>query len=342
MSDTSKYESFLNDYLSQTSQMATPPPRQRAEVPTLPTNAPDKAASAFVPDTKAHRIPPRMNEVVNRYDSRHSYEDVEISELPMGEFYHPGTRIMFRDLKVKEIENYSSLDERSIFDFKEKLNEILTECIVFLHPDGTQGTALDLKDGDRAWLIYMIREKTFPKGRVLTVDVDYKTSAGEQKSTKIELIRANMDIHRGGEIMEYFNPKKRCLVFETTLRDESFNLAPPTIGLRRCFDHYLKIKAQNKEEEIPYAFYQIAPFMKPHVTYMDYDELAEMEHWFTQVLTPDEFSFLHDLITNHMKLGIRGLKKKVGTQLVTGDSVYPDRLASLFLLPNAFQLFLRK
>ncbi len=335
MSDNKEeaYKDYLENLFNQKNPTATPPPN-------LPNTQPkEPVASSFVPKAEKPRVIPKPSVMANNAKAM-MYEDVVVADLPMGQFYYPGTRIQFRDLNVKEIEHFSTLDETSLFDFKEKLNDVLENCILFNHSDGTPGDYTNVFDGDRLWLIYMIREKTFQKGKVLTINVEYKED-DTTKSVDIELVRANIDIYRDEDIMGWFSNEKKSLVFETDLRDEAFSITPPTIGLKRCFDLFLKYKIENAEK--PNAeFFKICPFLQPHVSYMSYEELETFYKWFEEDISPDEFSFLYDLITNNLKIGIRGLKKKVGGRTVTTNRLYPNGLKTLFLLPNAFNVFVKK
>ncbi len=327
------YKDYLDNLLSQPNNNATPPP-------SLPNTQPkESVVSPFIPKAEKPRVIPKPSVIANNAKSI-MFEDVILSDLPMGDFYYTGTRIQFRDLKVKEIEHFATLDESSILDFKDKINDILENCILFNHPDGTPGDYTNLFNGDRLWMIYMIREKTFPKGKVLTVNVEYKEDENI-KNVDIELVRANMDIYRNEDIMGWFSKEKKAFVFETELKEDSYVIAPPTIGIQRCFDVYAKSKIENGES-INKEFFRICPYLQPHVSYMSYEELDEFYHWFENHITPDEFSFLHDLITNHLKIGIRGLKKNVGKRTITTNKIYPIRLKNLFMLPNAFDVLIKK
>lgn len=325
------YKDFLDKLLDQPNNNVTPPPN-------LPSTQPkEPVVSSFVPKAEKPRLIPKPSVMANNANSM-MFEDVIISDMPMGEFYYPGTRIQFRDLKVKEIEHFSTLDETSLLDFKDKINDILENCVLFNHPDGTTGDYTNIFNGDRLWMIYMIREKTFPKGKVLTVNVEYQEGEAT-KSVDIELVRANVDIYRDDDIMGWFIKDKRVLLFETELRDEPFVIAPPTIGLSRCFDVFLKAKVENAEE-VNREFFKICPYLQPHVAYMSYEELEEFYTWFEEGITPDEFSFLHDLITNHLKIGIRGLKKRWVSEILPPIKYIPadSKLFSCFQMPLMYLL----
>ena len=324
---------FLDDFTSQNNENVTQKPK-------LPTNEPKvETIQPVPPKNKIQGTIPSPKVIRDFAFEKDKYEEVIISDLPYSDFYYPGSKMFFRECVVKEIQRYSQLDENSIFDFKDKLNDIIESCVMFQNSDGSLGTYEQIMDGDRTWLIYLIREKTFTKGKTLSVKVSYKED-DEVKSTNIELIRQNIEIWRGQDVMEYFDKKTRTFIFETVLKDEPFIIKPPTIGLKRCFDHYLKIQKEN-DVEINTTFFKIAPFMKPNISFMDWDELEDYQRWFEGTLTPDDFSFLFDMIENHLKIGIRGLKKNMDVGTIRSRKMYPNKLTTLFLLPNAFKSYLK-
>lgn len=326
---------FLDDYTSKSNNNATPKPKVPKENVKIENN--------FIPNLKNnidYNIPDTKTVNNHNHDSN-KFEDVVMSDLPLYDFYKPGVKIKFRECTVKEIQQYSTLDESSIFDFKDKLNDIISNCVLYYNDDGTLGTYEQIYEGDRVWLIYLIREKTFPKGKNLSVPIKYKDDNGEEKSVKIDLIRENFEKWKNQEIMEFFDLNKRCFLFNTILNDKTIYMKPPTIGMKRCFDHYLKIKKENKQD-INTTFFKIAPFLNPDMTYMNWEDFQKYEKWFTEELSPQEYSFLFDIINNHLKIGIRGIKKNMGSSVLRSNKMYPNRLSTIFLLPNAFRLYIRQ
>lgn len=328
---------FLDEFTSKKNENVTQKPK-------LPSNQPKISEyQSIVPQKKSEQIRSVIPspKVIHDYNfDKDKYEEVVMKELPHSDFYFVGTKIYFKDCSVKQIQRYSELDENSIFDFRNKLNEIIESCVIFEHSDGTLGSYEEIIDGDRTWLIYLIREKTFMKGKTLSVSVTYKDGE-ETKNTNIELLRKNIEVWRDQDVMQYFDKNLRCFKFETVLRDEPFYVKPPTIGLKKCFDHYLMIQSENGVE-INSTFFKIAPFLKPNISYMDWNELEEYQYWFEHELGQDDFSFLFDLIENHLKIGIRGLKKNMDTGTIRSRKMYPNRLTTLFLLPNAFRTYIKQ
>jgi hypothetical protein len=345
MSNNSKednYKEYLNDFFKQVNVNKT-------EEPLFPTNEKEDVKNTiqnnFTPIVKNKGISIKDNVIDYFLKNKSDFEEMFISDLPLGEFYFEQTKIHFRGCTVREIQNFSTYDTNNPFDFKNKLNDIIESCVVFEKPDGTYASYVELYDGDRVWLIMLIREKTFPKGKVLSTTVTYEDKNKIKRNHKIELVRANYELWRDESIMEYFNTDKKVIEIPTTLNNnETFFIAPPTIGLRNCFDQYMKIRVDkglvDKEKDAP--FFKIAPYLKPRISYMSYEEIESFEEWFKTDLNSDSYSFLYDLVNNHLKIGLRGLKKNMGSTTLRTYKVYPDNLKSLFLLPNAFELFIKK
>lgn len=339
------YEKYLTEVLLQPARDVTPPPNMDRPIQ-LEARSPAVDTALHLrpsanPIIKKMLSQPNINEIKKNFTDD-VFEYVNIDELPMRDFYETGVKIKFRELKVKEIEAFSALDESSVFDFKEKLNDIMERATIFMHPNGTMGSYTSIMDGDKAWLLYTIREKTFPNGRMLVVKLETNQLDDNENPVfnSIDIRRENIEVFRDEEIMNWYNAELKAFEFNTSIQPKPYVLAPPTIGLRHCFDQYKQIRLNNyPEEKLNDAFFHIVPFTQPHATYLSYDDLEKLYHWFTEELTPDEFDFFHDLFNNHMHVGIRGLKKKVGTAVYRSRQIYPDSPKSLFVLPNAFRLF---
>lgn len=330
MNTEDDYKDFLSEFLNK--------PQEH-----LPYKKEATIEEKVTPKTAYKPIMP-LGSVVNSYlYNKDKYEEIFIKYLPLGEFYPIGTKIHLRPCITDEIQNFSTYDRDNPFDFKYKLNDIIEKCVILEKPNGEIDSYLNLFDNDRIYLIYTIREKTFPHGKKLYTTVKYNNN-GKIEETHIENNRSNLDVWRDESIMGFYNKDKNVFEFETTLREEPYIIKPPTIGLKNSFDQYMMIKAGKHElsEKKDSMFYRIAPYMKPNISYMSYEELEEYENWFKEELSPTEFSFLLDLINNQLKIGIRGLKKNTGGATIRTHKVYPDRPESLFIIPNAFRLYLKQ
>ena len=84
--------------------------------------------------------------------------DLPLENLPSaGRFYRDDIKIRIRPALVKEIRNFSMIDENNIQDIDEKLNDILISCSKVTFGDSL-GSYKDLLEEDRLYVILSIRE----------------------------------------------------------------------------------------------------------------------------------------------------------------------------------------
>lgn len=275
------------------------------------------------------------------------YRDITLLSLPLGRLYNPSTRIEIRSLDLGEILNYSTLETNDIDQVRPKLDEILEKCVrVTMFKQKLNYKTLFVQD--RLYLIYMIRELTFQSGRILTRPV----TCSCKTSFDIELIRQNIEMWSNDEeIWKYFKPEFGCFSFETTIKPEPFNMRPITIGLQQSYLNWIQ-ERKYKNLEVNDAFVKITPYMV-NATELSYDDITTLQDEFLENLKnsktgEEEFQFLNDCVDNFKKnefhLGIKGLVKKCpkcGMEVRT-NSVFPNRVRDLFVVPNAFRSYLKK
>ena len=156
------------------------------------------------------------------------YFNFDVNDLPCGKFYPVGTLLMIRPAQVKEIQAYSMVDDNNFYDIVEKMNDMLQACVRVKYPNGNIASYIDVKDQDRLYLIFMIRELTFQTGSSLAVTV--QSGSGD---VQIELKRENFKFHEvDSKIEKYFSKAKNCYVFKT-INNKEFELTPPNIGIQK-------------------------------------------------------------------------------------------------------------
>lgn len=274
----------------------------------------------------------------NRRASDLKYMTVDIETLPLGMFYPKGTKIKIRACEVKEIQAYSMVEEGNFADVVDKMNNMLSACIRIEYANGKTGTYLDIKDGDRYYLIFLIREFTFQKGNVLTVKED--CDCGEEVT--IPLTRQHFEFYEiEKSIASYFNKQDGKFIFET-VNGSKFKIGVPSIGLQRTFTS--KIQKDYKEnKKLPnLSFLKIVPFTISHLNRCEDKFIDEKLKEFEQI-HKDDFQFLNSVI-DKMKFGIKKLVNKCdkcGTEVRT-DMRFPTGAAGIFVVPDAFEKFIKK
>jgi hypothetical protein len=291
---------------------------------------------------------PMKKEKSYSYDNL-SYLSVDLNMLPAGEFYPENTIISIRAATVGEIQAYSTVDDRNYIDVTEKMNHILGSCIRVVRPDGKSGNYKDIKDNDRLFLIFMIRELTFQKNTNLAKDVscgncnnEFKiqfraTSSDEQPST---FVNYEMD----EDLREFFDEENKCFVFNLNdfdIEGDTWKIAPPTIGIQEIFFNDIKEKVQN-EKNPNIAFLKIIPYILWDRTSITEEGIKKWEKTFKE-MGKEEFLFLNSVI-DKLKFGIKELISicpSCGSEVHT-DMSFPEGASSIFSVPDPFTKFKKK
>jgi transcription elongation factor Elf1 len=265
------------------------------------------------------------------------YLHIPLNILPCGLFYKNGTKISIRSAKVQEVQAYSIVDDKNFLDITEKMNQILSSCSKFVFPNGTQGSYKDIKDGDRLFLIFMIRELTFPGGKNLSKDVtcgscghEFKMELRATNSDKIQKSFVNYDMPE--KLAKFFNEEER--VFILNINGVDYKLAPPTIGIQEIFYGDIRTKVQS-EKNPNVAFLKLFSFMLHDRNKITEDGIKAKEQEFKR-MDMKTFQILNSAI-NRMLFGIKEMKNdcpSCGLEVRT-DMNFPSGASSIFVISDA-------
>ncbi len=260
----------------------------------------------------------------------------DVKELPCGEFYPSGTVLMVRPAQVKEIQSYSMVDDNNFYDIVEKMNDILQSCVRVKYSDGKMGSFLDVKDQDRLFLIFLIRELTFQQGNTLAVT----TNCGCGNELSIELKRDNFAFHKIDEKLErFFSSSTRSYHF-STINGKEFELTPPNIGLQKSFTDYI-LKENNEKRTPNLSFLKIIPFMLVGRTSITYEGIKAKLKEFEQI-DDISFQFLNAAVSK-MTFGIKELAKKCSCgEEVHTDMQFPNGASGIFVIHDAFEAYIKE
>lgn len=265
------------------------------------------------------------------------YFAFDVKEFPCGIFYPPGTTIQVRPAQVKEIQAYSMVDDNNFYDIVEKMNDMLSSCVRVKYMDGRVGSYLEIKDPDRFYLIFLIRELTFQQGSSLNTTA--VCSCGSEVS--MDLKRANFKNYETPEKIEkFFDPV--TLSFRFSVKNgKTFHLAPPTIGLQKSFTEYI-IKENNEKRKPNLSFLKIIPFLLIDRSSITIEGIkAKLTEY--EKLDDISFQFLNSAVEK-MTYGIQKLKKscQVCNLEVHTDMIFPNGPSALFVVHDAFEQFIEE
>lgn len=265
------------------------------------------------------------------------YLQVPLDVLPCGIFYKKGTKISIRSAKVQEVQAYSVVDDNNYLDITEKMNQILSSCIKYHHPNGTLGSYKDVRDGDRLFLIFMIRELTFPGGKNLSKDVtcdsghEFKMELRATSSDKVEKTFVNYEMPE--KLSKFFDSEER--VFAFNIDGVDYKLAPPTIGIQEVFFGDIKDKIQ-LEKSPNVSFLKLASFMLHDRSKISVDGIKVKEQEYKQ-MGMKTFQILNQAV-GKMLFGIKEMKCSCPTcgMEVRTDMSFPSGASNIFVIPDAF------
>lgn len=268
------------------------------------------------------------------------YEMVPLEELPCGIFYPDGIKIMVRAAKVAEIQAYSVVDDKNIYDITEKMNEMLKTCVKVILPSGKNGSYFDVKDADRVYLIFYIRERTFQSGNNLKLDCECEYCGHEYS---VNMMRKSF---RKGEMPEdlakYFDSTTRMFHFDLNNAD-SVSLGLPTIGIQKHFYEYIKDTV--KEEKSPnMAYLKTDPFLIPNRSKISTEGIKKRIIDFKK-MDPGTYQFVNGAINKiDDAFGIKEVVSKCPEckEEVHSKMRFPGGASALFVIPDAFDQFIKK
>lgn len=265
------------------------------------------------------------------------YFAFDAKQFPCGMFYPVGSTIQVRAAEVKEIQAYSMVEDTNFYDIVEKMNEMLASCVRIKYSDGRMGTYLEIRDPDRFYLIFLIRELTFQQGSSLATQA--QCSCGND--CQIELKRINFKIYETNDkIKKYFDPSTASFKFSLK-NGKTYNLAPPTIGLQKSFTDYI-IKENAEKRKPNLSFLKVVPFLLHDRTSITIDGIkSKLEDY--QKMDDISFQFLNSAV-DKMTFGIEKLVKKCDTcgEEIRTDMTFPNGASAIFLVPDSFEKFIEE
>jgi len=281
--------------------------------------------------TKPQNQQPIDDTIVGGGNTLH-YITVDLSALPAGLFYKPGTTIMIRAASVAEVQAYSAVDDNNFLDVTDKMNEMLGRCVKIKHPGGMIGSYKDLKDNDRLYLIFMIRELTFQKNSNLAKDVTCHNCKHEFKiqfrsTPGPDSPKTFVNYEMDPELESFFNKQDRTFDFE--VGGTLWKLAPPCISLQEIFFKSIKDKVQS-DRTPNVSFLKIIPFTLWDRKTITEEGIKAKEEEFKN-LDMDTFLFLDEVVSK-MLYGIKELRQNCPScgEEVHTDMTFPKGASSIF------------
>ncbi len=172
------------------------------------------------------------------------FKNVPLQSLPsQGLFYPVGTKIVIRAATGEEIKHWSTIDEEDGYNIDDMLNFIMEKCVKVVIPK-QRASHKDLKDIDRFWLIFAIREFTFKDGEN-KLFADIPTQNG---SEKVEVTKDVIKYYEPSEkMMKFYDETERCFKFKFKTTGEEMTLYFPSVGVSSFLKDYRRTKEMQRQ-----------------------------------------------------------------------------------------------
>lgn len=269
--------------------------------------------------------------------SQVGWKPTPLNVLPSGGIFYPeGTTLELKAATVREVRHFSTLDENDATSVEEKAKLILSNCVRLRFSNG-EGSYKDLKEEDKFYLLFAIRELTFIKGEgKMFVDVKCGPACkGDGSwSEKVEITK---------DVFSYYkvDPRLMSKIDENTKsfivshpRVGDIQLYVPSIGVLDAVKQYMKKKVE-KGEKVDQSFVQVASFLFPEWRGLT-DQVIRNKEVEAAAWGMDRFSAVKAL-TEMIRFGVKTvIQRKCGDcgAEVAAPLTFPGGIRSLFFVSD--------
>ena len=183
------------------------------------------------------------------------YIEVPIKDLPsQGLFYPEGTQIVIRAASVAEIRHWSTIDETNYSNMDDILNFVIEKCVKIKFPD-RPSTWKDIKDIDRFYLIFAVREFTFKNG-------ENKLYVPGKESERIEVTKDMISYFTMEDrIKKFYDHESKSFIVRKNERiSDDVQFFIPSIGVAQFIKSYVQGK-QRENKEFDESFIKFGNFI---------------------------------------------------------------------------------
>jgi hypothetical protein len=184
------------------------------------------------------------------------WQPLKVEDLPSrGMFYPEGTKVFVRAATGGEIKHWSTMNVEEIEDVDAHINYVIEKCCKISIPgqEYAGGSWKDLVDIDRLYILFAIRDFTFPKGEN---ELMFPISETEE----IPINKNHIDfMNFPDELMKYYDDVERCFKLQFK-NGKVINLYVSSIGVAKWLSTYIYQKRQAREQ-IDNDFVLYAPLL---------------------------------------------------------------------------------
>lgn len=263
------------------------------------------------------------------------YFKVSVNELPsMGLFYPRDTYIGVRPAGLKEIRQWSMIDERDDYSFIEAMDFVLSRCLI-IKSETKNLTKKDILEVDRLYLVFAVREYTFndPSNNVY-IDLPYSFEGKEYKDSivvtkeKLKYFTISKKL-----IDKFYSESKRAFILD------DFEVRLPSIGISSWVQDYVQRKVR-ENKPVDEFFAKMASFiLSDYQTLTDkvyFDNEVESQNWSIENVA--DLDRLVNILSSGASETIKHRTEHGGIE-VDVPLMFRNGIKSIFLISSKFDDF---
>lgn len=262
------------------------------------------------------------------------YIEIYAQNFPSrGLFYGKDARFLIRAADVSEVKQFSTLNDEDPYSVDESLNQILKSCLTYREGSSVKSFK-DLKEEDRIYVIFAIRELTFVNGenklQITTVCKDC------EHPNVIVLTKDLFEPNSPSEkLMKYYDEDSRTFEVQTK-SNGVISIQPPSVGIMMEVTKYMQ-KLQIEGKKIDKAFIKTLPYMVKDWRGFNEKTISNLQMDF---LSWDKTLFqtmnaLIEMCTVGVKETVTTICENTKCQVeVTSQISFPDGIRSLFVVSD--------
>jgi len=260
------------------------------------------------------------------------YIELDYKYFPtQGLFYEDGSKFLIRAASVKEIREFSVINDQDPWSVDAAINDILKACLIYRI--GSRNMSYkDLKEDDRFYVIMQIRELTFVKGEN---KIELRPTCKECNTVntfdlKSNLITATMPDEK---MMKYYTPEEKQFSV-VTKSNGTIYVEPPSVGVSMQITSYIK-KVQQEGKKIDESFLKILPYMVSDWRNLNEKAIKELEVEFIgwDSLLFQTMNAISEMVKIKVSENITLRCESCQAEVATPIS-FPNGIRSLFLISN--------
>ena len=263
------------------------------------------------------------------------WTNLPISQFPSGGlFYAEDIRVSIRAATVKEIRQFSVVNDEDPFSIDEGMNHIMSSC-VNVNIKGKISNWKDILEEDRIHVVLSVRELTFKEGEnKMEIPYECQDCGAEGKIPfKNDHLRPTAV---KDDMMKYFDHDSRTFKVKTK-SSGTLELRPPTIGVMRVITDWIKENSQTEgqRKRLDQGFLKCLPFLQHDWRGFKKDKIKDIQVDFMGWDATKYSTFFH--IVDMIKVGVDAECHSTCTNCgaeVQAPIMFPGGVKSLFVVSD--------